>query len=87
MECQENNGGHVDAGPETRLWQAVILSAVQDWIAGPARDRQKAEAYLFRDEVDFPRVCQSAGMDASRLRTRLKRLREGGESPAGVFGQ
>jgi hypothetical protein len=61
--------------PETRLWQAVILSAVQDWISGQGRSKREAELYLFHDQTDFPQVCQSAGMDAERLRSRLSRLR------------
>lgn len=62
--------------PETRLWQAVILSAVQDWVSGRLRVQREAEAYLFQDNIDFPQVCESAGMDAERLRSRLKKLRK-----------
>jgi hypothetical protein len=66
----------VVTAPETRLWQAVILSAVQDWVSGGLRTQRQAEAYLFEDEIDFPRVCESAGMDVARLRSRLKKLRD-----------
>ena len=61
---------------ETRLWQAVILHAVEDWVSGGLRTKREAELYLFEDQVDFPRVCESAGMDVSRLRSRLKKLRD-----------
>jgi hypothetical protein len=61
--------------PETRLWQAVILSAVEDWVSGRLRTKREAEVYLFEDEIDFPQVCESAGMDADRLRSRLKKMR------------
>jgi len=60
---------------EARLWQAVILSTIQDWISGPLRVKREAESYLFAEGTDFALVCQSAGMDMSRLRTRLTELR------------
>jgi len=61
--------------PEKRLWQAVIVTAIQEWISGPLRSKRQAEEYLFQDQRDFPAVCQSAGMDAGRLRAKLNRLR------------
>jgi hypothetical protein len=63
------------AGFETRLWQAVIVTAIQEWISGPLRSKRKAEEYLFQDQKDFPAVCQSAGLDADCLRAKLQRLR------------
>ena len=75
MEMESTLGMELDAAPETRLWQAVILSAVQDWVSGKLRDKRAAEAYLFDDQTDFPLVCESAGMDVGRLRSRMKRLR------------
>ncbi len=62
-------------GFETRLWQAVIVTAIQEWISGPLRSKRKAEEYLFQDQKDFPAVCQSAGLDADCLRAKLQRLR------------
>jgi hypothetical protein len=59
---------------EERLWQAVILSTIRDWISGPLRLKRQAGDYLFNDNKDFPLVCQSAGMDVSRLRAKLTRL-------------
>ncbi|HEX4003722.1 MAG TPA: hypothetical protein VHX36_13815 [Candidatus Acidoferrales bacterium] len=61
-------------GIEKRLWQAVIVTAIQEWISGPLRSKRQAEEYLFQDQKDFPIVCQSAGMDAGRLRAKLNRL-------------
>ena len=61
--------------PEKRLWQAVIVTTIQEWISGPLRSKRQTEEYLFQDERDFPVVCQSAGMDAGRLRAKLNRLR------------
>ena len=75
---QENSLAEVDRDvtPETRIWQAVILHTVEEWINGPFRLSVQAESYLFSDNTDFPAVCQSAGMDAGRLRTRLSRIRD-----------
>ena len=64
-----------DAPVEKRLWQAVVLSTIQEWISGPLRYKRIAEEYLFQDHSDFPRVCQSAGLDVDRLRAQLLRLR------------
>jgi hypothetical protein len=60
---------------EARLWQAVILSTVQDWMSGPLRLKREAESYLFGENSDFALVCQSAGMDVGRIRGRLSKLR------------
>lgn len=60
---------------EVRLWQAVLLRTIQEWVSGPLRQQRQAEYYLFRDNTDFPRVCQSAGVDPDVLRARLTRIR------------
>jgi hypothetical protein len=65
----------LSAGLEVRLWQAVIVTTIQEWISGPLRSKRQAEEYLFQDQKDFPAVCQSAGLDADRLRAKLNRLR------------
>jgi len=62
---------------ETRLWQAVIVNTIREWISGPLRLKREAEQYLFGDNTDFASVCESAGMDANRLRTELRRLERG----------
>jgi hypothetical protein len=61
---------------EERIWQAVIVSTIEEWMSGPLRRSLEAEQFLFRDENDFRLVCQSAGMNAARLRQQLIRLRE-----------
>lgn len=58
-----------------RMWQAVILSTIQDWMSGPLRHQREAEEYMFGAGTDFTLVCESAGMDAGRLRANLRRLR------------
>lgn len=60
---------------ETRLWQAVLVTTIREWVSGPLRSQREAEQYLFKDEKDFRTVCQSAGFDADRLRAKLNRLR------------
>jgi hypothetical protein len=82
MVMDSTQGVERESGRETRLWQAVILSAVQDWVSGGLRTQREAEAFLFNDEIDFPVVCESAGMDADCLRSRLKRLKS--QSVAGA---
>lgn len=65
-----------DATPETRVWQAVVLQTVEEWINGPTRLSIQAERYLFSDNTDFPLVCLSAGMDVQRLRAGLAKVRD-----------
>jgi hypothetical protein len=62
--------------PEARLWQAVILKTIEEWISGPLRRRREAEEFLFNNKSDFQLVCQSAGLNAESLRTRLSKLRK-----------
>jgi hypothetical protein len=63
---------------EERLWRAVITKSLEEWICGPLSFSRKAEKFLFEDTSDFNAVCSSAGMDADRLRNRLKTLRARG---------
>ena len=65
----------VDAISEKRLWQAVLLTTIQEWMWGPLRRKRQAEEFLFQDEKDFNTVCKSAGMDPDRMRAKLHRLR------------
>jgi hypothetical protein len=60
---------------EVRLWQAVLVTTIQEWASGTLRSQREAEQYLFQDQRDFRMVCQSAGFDADRLRAKLSRLR------------
>jgi hypothetical protein len=65
----------VDALFEKRLWQAVLVTTIREWIGGPLRRKRQAEEFLFQDQRDFQAVCVSAGMDPEQLRAKLKRLR------------
>lgn len=58
-----------------KLWQAVISSALVDWVRGPARHKEKAEYFLFHDEDDFPFVCRSAGLNPESVRESLWLIR------------
>lgn len=60
---------------EKRLWQAVLVTTIQEWMWGPLRRQRQAEQYLFEDQKDFQAVCKSAGMDPEQLRAKLERLR------------
>jgi hypothetical protein len=60
---------------EARLWQAVIVSTIEEWVSGPLRQSREAEKFLFSDNADFRLVCESAGMDAESLRQRLTKFR------------
>jgi hypothetical protein len=60
--------------PETRLWKAVIISTILEWMHGPLRYKAEAEEYLFGDRSDFAIVCERAGMNAGRIRLQLSRL-------------
>jgi hypothetical protein len=64
-----------DSIGETRLWQAVILTTIREWMSGPLSRKVEAERYLFGDGTDFADVCKSAGMNAGRLRGQLARLK------------
>jgi hypothetical protein len=65
---------NLDSTSETHLWQAVITDAIEEWTKGPMRRQQIAEQYLFHS-TDFAAVCQSAGMNAEYLRSKLRKLR------------
>jgi hypothetical protein len=58
-----------------RLWRAVIDSAIADWVRGPIPHKRKAEYFLFQDEVDFPYVCRSAGLNPESFRAALWTIR------------
>jgi hypothetical protein len=58
-----------------RLWQAVIESAIAEWVHGPVRHKHKAEYFLFQDQDDFPFVCRSAGLNPESVRETLWAIR------------
>jgi hypothetical protein len=64
-----------DKTMEQGLWRAVIAGTIAEWFSGSLSRRREAEKYLFGDTTDFHQVCESAGMDAARLLSRLKKLR------------
>ena len=67
--------GAEDTTGEVRLWQAVIVRAIEDWMSGPLRQKRVAEHYIFDDKTDFALACQSAGLNAEDLRARLTKIR------------
>jgi hypothetical protein len=59
---------------ENRLWTAVIVQAIEDWRGGTLRARREAQHFLFEDDQEFSRVCASAGLDPSSLRSKLMKV-------------
>ena len=47
-----------EAPAEARIWQAVLLQAVEEWQSAPLRIRRKAEEFLFITPI-FPLVCSA----------------------------
>ena len=66
--------GAEEGACEVRLWQAVVVRTIQDWMSGPLRQKRQAESYLFDRNTDFARVCESAGLNADDLRERLTKI-------------
>jgi hypothetical protein len=66
---------HHQGSANERLWQAVIDSAIREWVRGSARHKRKAEYFLFQDEEDFPFVCRSAGLNPESVRETLWEIR------------
>jgi hypothetical protein len=67
--------GTEETAGEVRLWRAVVVRAIEDWMSGPLRQKCQAEQYIFNDQKNFPRACESAGLNADDLRARLSRIR------------
>ncbi len=67
--------GVEETAGEVRLWQAVVVRAIEDWISGPLRQQRQAEHYIFDDHTDFAMACQSGGLNADDLRARLTKIR------------
>jgi hypothetical protein len=60
---------------EQKLWRAVIVSTVEEWVRGPLRRKREAEQFLFYDNQDYRTVCYSAGINPEDLRGRLQKIR------------
>jgi len=71
----DNLATHHQGSTHQKVWQAVIDSAIADWVRGTARHKLKAEYFLFQDEDDFPYVCRSAGLDPESVRQSLWAIR------------
>lgn len=69
-----NANSRPDFFAEQRLWTAVIVNAVEDWLSGTLRDKREAQKFLFEDSEDFQQVCAGAGIDPSSFRSKLLRI-------------
>lgn len=67
---------------EQKLWRAVIVNTVREWIRGSLQRKREAEQFLFRDDQDYRTVCLSAGIDPGNLRDRLQKIRARADSDA-----
>jgi hypothetical protein len=63
------------ANAHQKFWQAVIDTAIADWVRGPGSYKRSAEYFLFQDEEDFPFVCRSAGLEPKCVRESLWAIR------------
>jgi hypothetical protein len=66
---------HAQGSSHQKLWQAVIDTAIAEWVRGPFQYKHTAEYFLFQDEDDFPFVCRSAGLNPESLRESLWAIR------------
>lgn len=73
IHAQENSTTKALIG-ERRLWTAVIVRAVEDWLSGPLRTQRAAQKFLFDDDKNFYNVCNCAGLDPASFRSRLLRV-------------
>ena len=60
---------------ETRVWRGVIARDIQDWFSRSLRPKHEAERFLFQNSADLSLVCSSAGIDVSKLRACLNKVR------------
>jgi hypothetical protein len=66
----------VEETAEQKLWRAVIVRTVEEWVSGPLRQKREAEEFLFSDNQDYRTVCYSAGISPENLRGRLEKFRQ-----------
>jgi len=57
---------------ERVLWLSVIERAMHEATEPKPSVRQAAIQWLLRDQEDFPRVCEMAGLDCAYLRKKLR---------------
>lgn len=71
-----------DCSPETKLWQMVLLTAIEDAILGPtltaSRNQRlklcrQARAYLTSPNDDLAEVCTLAGMDMQAVIEQMRK--------------
>ena len=53
------------------LWVTVLEHAIRETMATQPRVRNAALDFVFRDDVDFPTVCELAVMNSDYLRKKL----------------
>ena len=53
------------------LWLTVVERAMRDTMEPKPSVRQSAIDWLLRDQVDFPQICELAGLDSGYLRKKF----------------
>ena len=69
---------------ERVLWLAVVERAIHDTLDSKPSIRRRAIDWLLHDDVDFPRICEVAGLDITYLRRRIAAKR--GRPERGIAG-
>jgi hypothetical protein len=79
------------------VWASVIIQAIEDatshWPAGSPNWSEavnniiRAREWLLEDKDYFPYVCHLAGISASALRKRIRKLRDDRWLRSSIFGE
>jgi hypothetical protein len=73
--CAKDESNLCTGRAARRLWNAVLLQAIEDWRSSNARRHTEAEVFFFRCQTDFACVCSGAGIDARSLQDRLAKIK------------
>lgn len=65
--------------PESRLWKAVVVNAISDALSKPnskycKMNKINAQSWILKDDVNFYRVCDLAGLSSGEIRSKIKPL-------------
>lgn len=64
------------------LWLAVVEAALRDSMEPKPTVRRSAREWIMRDDLDFPLICEMAGLDSDYLRNMMAaKFRRASSSP------
>ncbi|MBF0368299.1 MAG: hypothetical protein HQL52_02480 [Magnetococcales bacterium] len=76
-------GNDVPKSAETRLWETVLIRAIQDALGeGNSLEMSKARSWIRNGGHNFKLVCDLADVDPNRLRVRLMEMMDKSELAA-----